>query len=70
MDLNVLQDYNRKTKENEKRNKYLHLARELKISLGYEGKDDISCNWFSWNDSLSLGKKARRVGNWRTSRDH
>ena len=44
LDLAVLVDHRMKIKENEKRNKYLDLARELKKNMEHEGDGDTSCN--------------------------
>ena len=43
-------------KENEKVNKYLDLARELKI-VNFEGVDDTNCSWCPWKGRQRSGKE-------------
>ena len=46
VDFAVLVDHRVKLKENEKRDKYLDLARGLKkTTMGYESYADTNCNW-------------------------
>ena len=61
-----------KIKENGKRDKYLHLTREIKKkkSMQHEGDSNTSCNWRTWNGPQRLGKKTGRVGNRKTNRGH
>ena len=40
-----MDDQRVKIKENEKRDKCLDLARELKKTMEHEGDDDTNCNW-------------------------
>ena len=39
----------KKLKENEKKDKNLELAWELK-NMEHEGDSDINCNWCTWNN--------------------
>ena len=51
MDIAVLTDYRTKIKENEKRDKYLDLAREQKKkAMDHEGDADSICEWCTWNN--------------------
>ena len=59
-----------KMKENEKRDKYLDLARELKKAVEREGDDDTNTNWHTWNSPQRLGKGTERVETERKNRDH
>ena len=68
MDFSVPADHRVKLKENEKRDKYLDLARELKKTVKHEG--DTNCNWCTWNDLQGLSKRAGRVRNRRMSGDY
>ena len=45
MDFAVPADHRVKLKENEKRDKYLDLARELKKTMEYESDGDANCKW-------------------------
>ena len=47
MDFTVPADDRVKQKENEKRDKYLDLARELKKTMEHENDGDTDCNWCS-----------------------
>ena len=38
--------------------------------MGHEVNGDINCNWCAWEVPQRLAKRAGRVGNWRTNRDH
>ena len=62
-------DYKHKIKENEKRNKYLDLAKELKKVMDHQSDDDTNYNCCTWNSSQCI-KVTGRVENWRTSREH
>ena len=42
-------DYRVKLKENEKRDEYLELAREVKKTVEHERNSDNNYNWCSWN---------------------
>ena len=48
MDFVVPADQRVKLKENEKKDKYLDLAKYLKKTLEHESDGDVSCNWCSW----------------------
>ena len=48
MDFAVPADHKMKIKESEKRDSYLDLAGELKISKEYEDGHDINCDWCTW----------------------
>ena len=47
VDFAVPDDHGVKLKENEKKDKYLDLARELKKTVEYE-RDVTNFNWYSW----------------------
>ena len=51
-----------KVKENEKRDKYLDFARELK-SIEHEDDGDTICSWCAWNYPKRIGKGTGRLGN-------
>ena len=70
MDFTVPSDYRMKIKENEKRDKYLDLARELKKAMEHAGDGDTNCNRYTWNGPQRLGKGAGRAENRRTCRNH
>ena len=55
-------DHRVKIKENEKINKDLDFARELK-RVEHEVNGDNNCSWCPWSDHQRLEKKPRRVGN-------
>ena len=44
VDYTVRADHRIKQKESERRDKYLHLARELKKTMEHESDDDTNCN--------------------------
>ena len=47
-------------KENDKINKYLDFATELKKAMEHEDDvddDDTNCSWCVWNSSQRLGKR-------------
>ena len=48
----------KKRKENEKRDKYFELARELKKPMEHEGDGDSNYNWCAQNDPQKFGKGA------------
>ena len=53
-----------KIKENEKRDRYLNLARELKTkkkAMEQEGYGDTNCNWRTWNNP-QRGLKELKIG--------
>ena len=55
---------------NEKRDKYLDLAREQKKSVEHEVDGDTNCNWCTQSNPQKFGKTTRRFRNQRTSGDH
>ena len=57
-------------KENEQRDKYLHLARELKNAVEHEGDDYPDLNRYAWNGLQELGKETGEIGNQRKNRDY
>ena len=62
-------DHRGKTKENERRDKYFDLARELKV-MEHESDGNANYNWCARNGPQRFGKGTGRVENLRTSRDH
>ena len=57
MDFSVLADHRVKLKENEKKDKYQDLVRELKKkNMEYQSDGDINCNWCSWYSHQRLIK--------------
>ena len=68
VNLAVTADYRVKLKENQKRDIYLDLARELKKkTMKHEGDCDLNCNLCAWNNLQRTGKRSGRLGNKRTS---
>ena len=63
-------DLSGEIKSNEKRDKYLDLARKLKKSLEQEDDGNTNCNWCAWNDPPRLDKWVIRIVNRRTNRKH
>ena len=62
-----LEIISQKRPQNEKRDKYLDLARELKTAMDNENDGGTNCNWWACNVLQRLG---RGTENTRTSRDH
>ena len=56
--------------ENEKRDKYLDLARELKKTVERESDGDTNYNWCSWYRYERIDTETEGFGNMRTSGDH
>ena len=56
-----------KAKEYEKKDKYLHLARESKKTMEHKVDNYIHGDWYS-NKKIIIGPGGR--GSWRTSGDH
>ena len=56
VDFAVPADHRVKIKENENRDKYLNIARELKKKLWNMKVTMTSCNWCAWKDHLGPGK--------------
>ena len=68
MDFAVQLVYRVKNEENEKRDKYLHFAREPKKAIEYESDSDMNCNWFARNnlhrlDKLEIGGRSKTIQN-------
>ena len=68
VDFAVPADHRVKLKENEKMDKYLDLARELKKTVEHESDDYTNCNWCSWYSRQRIGTGTG--GNNRTSCSH
>ena len=66
VDFAFLADHRVKLKENEKKDKYLNLARELK----HESDDYTNCNWCPYYNHKGINKGTGGLGNKRTSGDH
>ena len=49
MNFAVPADYMVKLKESEKRDKFIDLARELKLTMEHEGDGDTNCNLWAQN---------------------
>ena len=63
MDFTVPVDHRMKIKENEKRDKDLDLARELKKAMEHEGHGDANCKRSVQNDVQRLNKEIGGVEN-------
>ena len=48
VDFAIPADHRVKLKENEKKNKYLDIAKELKKTMEHESDIYTNCNWCSW----------------------
>ena len=59
-----------KLKENEKRVKYMDLARELKKTMNHESDVDTKCNWRARYSYLRIGTRIGGLGNKGTWGDH
>ena len=59
-----------KLKENEKRNKYLDLARELIKTMKYESDGDTNCNERARFGHQRIGTETGGLGKKRMSGDH
>ena len=64
MDFAVPADHSVKMKENEEMDKYLDLARELKV-MEYESQRDTNCSWCTWNGPKRIGKGFGKSGDQR-----
>ena len=69
VDFAVLVVHRVKLKENEKKDKYLDLARELK-KLEHESDNYTNCDWCFWYSHQRVIKGTGELGNKRTSGDH
>ena len=67
VDFAILADHRVKLKENEKKDKYLNLARELKK---HESDNYTNCDWCSWYSHQRLIKGTGELGNKRMSGEH
>ena len=70
MDLSILTDHRLKLKENEKRDKYADLARELHKTMKHKDDGDTNCNWCTWNNPERIGNRTERHGKKRMSGGH
>ena len=66
MDIAVPVDHRVKLKESEKRDKHLHLARELKKTMEHESDGNTNCNWCTRYSHQRIGKETGGLGNKRT----
>ena len=69
MNITVPADHRVNLKENEKKAKYLDLARELK-NLEHKDDGDTNCNWRTWYSHKRIDTETGVFGNKRTSGDH
>ena len=69
MDFAIPIDHRIKPKENEKGNKYLDLAKELKKTMEPESDGDTSRNWGFRYSYQRIGTGTGGLGNKRTSRE-
>ena len=63
MDIVVPADHTVKLKENEKKDKYLNLARELKKTMEHKSDIYTSYNWCSWYSHIRIIKGTGELGN-------
>ena len=70
MDFTVPADHWVKLKENEKRDKYLDIARELKKTMEHEGDGDTNCKWCTYYSHRRIDNWIGGLGNKRSSGDH
>ena len=70
MDFAIPLGHRVKFKENEKKDKYLDLARELKKTVDNEGSVYTNCYWCSWYSHRRIIKGTGGFGNKRTSGDY
>ena len=69
MDFAVPADHRVRLNENEKIDKYLDLAWELKITMKHESNSDTNCNWYLWYSHQRIGTMSGGLGNKRSG-DH
>ena len=62
VDFVMLADHGIKQKENEKQNKYMDLARDLKKAVEHEGDSDGNCCWVSLSNPKKPEKEIRWSG--------
>ena len=70
VDFAVPADHRVKLKENEEKNKYLDLARELKKTVEHENSVYSYYNWCSWQSHQRINKRTLGIGNKRISKDY
>ena len=70
VDFAVPTDSREKLKENEKKDKYLELTRELEKTVEHENNYHTNCNWCTWYSHQRICQRTRGLGNIRTSGDH
>ena len=70
IDFAVPADHRVKLKENERKNKYLDIARELKKTIEHGSGGDTNCNRCTWYSHQRIDNGTRGLRNKRTSRDH
>ena len=70
VDFVVPADHRIKLKVNEKKDKYLNLAWELKKTMEHEGDNYINSDWCFWYSHQRIIKGTGGHGNKRTSGDH
>ena len=70
VDFAVPVDHRVKLKEEEKRDKYLDIAWELKKIMEHESNDYTNCNWSSWYIHQRMGTRNGGLGNKRTNGDY
>ena len=62
VDFAVPVDHRIKLKECETKDKYLHLARELKKTMEHEGDNYTNCNWCLWYSNKRVIKRPGGLG--------
>ena len=70
MDFAVLPGHTVKSKESEKRDKYLDFAKEQKKTMEHEVDGDKNNNLCTWNKSLRIFKGTGKLRNKRIRGDH
>ena len=70
MDFAAPADHGVKLKENEKKDKYLDLAKEQKQRTEHESDDNTNCDWCSWQSHQRFDIGIGGLENWWTSGDH
>ena len=69
-DFTVPTDHSVKLKNNEQRNKYQNLARELNKTMEHVSDCYTICNWCAWYSNEMFGTRTRGLGNKRKSEEH
>ena len=70
VDFAILADHRIKLKENDKKDMYLDLARELKKTMEHEGDNYTDRDWFFWYSHRRIIKRTGGLGGRRTSGNH